>query len=89
MNLKATAERLGIAQYPPMLDTVSATLAETSSPVGDTALIEALQKEYCLFGEYCDDVLAGARDLFRDPDRLCWARVVCGALEKEIGRAHV
>lgn len=75
MTLQEIAEKLGIEKYPAVLDEVYASLPEAHGPVCDLALIDSLQQEYELFGQYYDLVREAARKIEADPVRRAWVRV--------------
>ena len=69
MTLREIADKLGIEKYPAVLDEVYASLPEDSNTVCDLDLIDSLQQEYELFGEYYELVREAAQKIEADPVR--------------------
>lgn len=74
MTLREIADAIGIGEYNPLLDEVYASLPQTDAPACDLALIDALQEEWSLFGEFYELVRAVAIQVNGDPLRSAWVR---------------
>ncbi len=76
MKLREIAERLGIASYPEQLELAYARLDELKIDISCPDALDALEKEYNLFGEYYSLLRELTLALKDDPDRLIWGNVV-------------
>ncbi len=71
-DLKALADRLGIAEYPQELDAAFEKIQGKSPLSSITDTLTQLHTEYAPFGEYYEFLLRGAEELQRDADLLAW-----------------
>ena len=74
MTFRQIADALGVATYPEALDKVYEQ--ENKVNICDLELIDRLQKEYDLFGEYYEDVVRGAKAVAESPLHLAWGSTV-------------
>ncbi|MBO5836852.1 MAG: hypothetical protein J6Q92_03065 [Oscillospiraceae bacterium] len=74
MTLSQIAARLSIAQYPEGMDRVYETIKEDLKPACDLQVIEKLQKDYDLFGQFYDDVVQTAKTINEDAALNLWVR---------------
>ena len=75
MELKQIANALGIEVYPDALDELYRTLTPNSAPACDLELIDRLETEHAVFGEYYRVVRETAVKINQDPVRSAWVRV--------------
>lgn len=68
------AESIGIAKYPDALNDIYLSLLECTKPACDILLIDSLQSEYNLFGQYYKTVVDVARSINQDPNRSAWIK---------------
>ena len=71
MEFRQIAQKLGVEQYPAELDKL---YKENDTPACDFSLMERLQTEYDLFGDYYDKVREAAQQINSDPARSAWVR---------------
>ena len=76
MKLKKIAERLGVANYPEQFELAYERLDELKIDISCPDALDALEKEFGLFGEYCSTIRELTLALKNDPDRLLWGNVV-------------
>jgi len=72
IELKTLAERLGITEYPGVLEPIYASICKQAPICGIPDTLEQLHLEFAPFGDYYDFVLRGARALQNDKDLLIW-----------------
>lgn len=90
MKFQEIAARLGVTEYPEVLNGVYENLANERVDICDLALIEKLQKEFEVFGEYYDKVVEGATAVAADPVRKAWGETVATALKtKTVAKARL
>ena len=75
MTLSQLSDILGIETYPTALEPIYETVKAGAKPLFSRELVDRLQEEYNLFGEYYEDVLKGLADLEQKPNELAWATV--------------
>ena len=75
MQLQEIAARIGIAKYPEFLDATYAELEFDDTPACSLELIDALEKEYGLYGKYYELVRKTAQQINADADRSVWVKV--------------
>lgn len=73
-ELRQLADRLGLGEYPPELEKVYEEQKCCTAPACDLSLIDSLQKEYDLFGEFYELVRQTARQINADNDLNAWVR---------------
>jgi len=76
MQFQEIARSLGIETYPEALDAVYEKLPEHKVNIFDEELISRLQEEHNVFDVYYDAVIAGVRDMKKDPIRTAWTETV-------------
>lgn len=76
MKLRELADRLGIANYPEQLELSYDRLEELNIDISSPDALDALEKEYHLFGEYYGTLREFTLSLKNDPDRLLWGNVI-------------
>lgn len=81
MTLSQIANALGIETYPAALEPLYEAVKGDAKPLFFRELIDRLQEEYNLFGEYYEDVLKGLADLEQKPNELTWATVAAYYLQ--------
>lgn len=75
MELRKVADALGIATYPDAMEEIYRSMSEKDAFACDLALIDQLQAEYGIFGEYYNVVRETAQQVNADPVRSAWVRV--------------
>lgn len=75
MELRRIADAVGIGKYPTVLDDIYFAMPKTDTPACDLELIDSLQKEYNIFGEFYDVVRQTAIELNNDRNRSTWIKV--------------
>lgn len=76
MKLREIAERLGITSYPEQLELAYARLDELKIDISCPDALDALEREYSLFGEYYAILRELTLSLKNDPDRLIWGNTI-------------
>lgn len=74
LELKALAERIGIAEYPQRLEGAFEE-CRAEEPLRIEETLEKLQAELSLFGNYTDFLLTGARAVQDDRDLFAWLSI--------------
>lgn len=74
MTFSDIAARLGIGQYPQAMNQAYASVKNDTQPACDLKLIDSLQKDYDLFGEFYGDVCKTAQAINLDTDRSLWVK---------------
>lgn len=77
-QLRQIADRLGLEEYPPELETIFEAQRGNAAPACDLALIDRLQEKYDLFGEFYDLVKQSALGINADPELNAY---VCAAIQ--------
>jgi len=75
MTLREITHAIGVGEYNLLLDEVYATMPKTEEPACDIALIDQLQQDWTLFGEYYELVRAVAIQVNGDEYRSTWVKV--------------
>lgn len=89
MELSKIAESIGIEKYPAELDAIYASMPKNDEPACDLALIEQLQNEYNVFGEFYDLVVEMAKVINADENRSIWIKVAVEfAKDKSVAQAR-
>ena len=83
MQLKEIASRIGIAKYPEAMDQVFSGMTFDNTPACDLALIDALEKEYGLYGQYYEQVRRTAEQINEDADRSIWVKAAVAFARSE------
>ena len=87
MEFREIAKKLGIDIYPEEFDTIYENLSD--APACDMELIDRLQSEYDIFGEFYESVKQAAQMLNTDPVRSAWVKVASAyALDVPMKQAH-
>ena len=90
MTLSQLSQALGIENYPETLEPIYEKVKTGVKPLFSRELVDRLQEEYNLFGEYYEDVLKGLADLEQKPNELTWATMaalyVQGATRSEAAK---
>lgn len=76
MEFRKIAGRLGVEQYPADMDAIYEKLSHDDTPACDLVLIDHLQEEYDIFGEFYDLVRQAAQAINDDPVRSVWVKTV-------------
>ena len=76
MEFRQIAQQLGIEKYPEQLDEIYSSGRYKEVDIFDEALMEYLQQTYESFGNYYNEVVAGARELKNDPIRTAYTQTV-------------
>ncbi len=74
MEFREIVEKLGVDSYPEEFDEIYAQVRDTDIPACDIALIDRLQTEYDIFGEFYDAVKQAAQTINEDPFRSAWVK---------------
>lgn len=89
MDLRQIADAIGIGAYDPALDAVLAALPDADNPACDLELIDSLQTEWDLFGEYYEIVKSVAEQINGDRNRRIWINVaVAYAMDQDVTGAR-
>ena len=72
-ELRKIADMIGLGEYPAEMEAFYEAL-EPGVPAADLALIDSLQEQFDLFGEYYEQVREVAQQLNDDPVRSAWVR---------------
>lgn len=89
MDLRQIADALGIDTFPDGLGSIYDALSIVGKPACDLTLIEQLETEHGIFGEYYDVVRETARKINTDPVRSVWVRIAAKyALEGSAEQAY-
>jgi len=75
MTFREIADAVGVGEYTPLLDEVYASLTGPDEPACDISLIDSLQSEWDLFGEFYELVRAVAQEVNCDTARSIWVKV--------------
>jgi hypothetical protein len=75
MTFREIADSVGVGEYTPLLDEVYASLTDMDTPACDISLIDSLQSEWNLFGEFYELVRALALEVNQDIARSAWVKV--------------
>lgn len=75
MEFRRIAHRVGIEDYPPVLDDIYFSMPKNKEPACDLSLIDHLQEEYNVFEEYYDVVRETAEQINLDENRSTWIKV--------------
>ena len=71
MEFRQIAQKLGVERYPKELDKL---YVDNKTPACDLSLIDALQTEWNLFGDFYNKVKDAAEQINSDPVRSAWVR---------------
>lgn len=74
MTLRELADSIGIGQYNEILEAAYAKTVFTDEPAVDIALIDRLQEDYKLFGDYYDVVRSVGTQINADENRSRWVK---------------
>ncbi len=75
VQLRKIADQIGIGKYPEELEQLYEKLPETDTPACDLELIDGLQSQYDVFGQYYALVRALAEKVNADPARSAWVKL--------------
>ena len=89
MHLRQIADAIGIGTYDPLLDTVYDALQDADTPACDLELIDRLQAQWDLFGQYYDLVKSVAFQINGDRNRRIWINVAAAyAMDQDVNGAR-
>lgn len=89
MEFREIAEKLGIATYPEEYDAIYKNAGNSAQPACDIDLIDRLQAEYDIFGEFYDLVKQAAQMINDDPVRSAWVKTVAAyTMDKTVKQTH-
>ena len=89
MGLRQIADAVGVGAYNPALDAVFAALPDADTPACDLELIDSLQTQWDLFGEYYALVKSVAAQINDDRNRRIWVNTaVAYAMEQDVDGAR-
>lgn len=75
MTLRELADAVGVGEYNPILESTYAGMTFTDDPAVDIGLIDSLEEEWNLFGEFYDLVRTVGIQINGDKERSLWVKV--------------